>query len=174
MNPPWLGASAPTSTLGNVAFADLDGDGVLEVLDYTRAPSGSRYTTYHLENGKLIVTPSNVAFFDRFERPASEASSNPQGQPSGKPVVEARRFSATPGSNYELRIVNGDQSKKSIVTAGEIRLNAVTIVSSADFKKTQRSLSFPVKLIEDNSLTVELRGDNNSDAEITLSIVRVP
>ncbi|MEA2329861.1 MAG: FG-GAP-like repeat [Thermoanaerobaculia bacterium] len=174
MNPGWPGASAPTSTLGNLAFADLDGDGVLEVLDYTNAASGSLYAVYRLVNGKLAVTAQNIVFFDRFERPAATASSNPQGQPTGKPAVESRRFSATAGSNYELRIVNGDQSKKSMVTAGEVRLNDVTVVSSSDFKKTQRSIAVPVKLTANNSLTVELRGDTHSDAEITLSIVPVP
>jgi hypothetical protein len=172
LNPTRVVAGHTTTHLGNVTMADLDGDGVLEVLDYTSGRPDTSYIIYKLDHGKLVSSPLNVAFFDRFERPAVPPATNPQDQPIGKPVVEERRFTATAGDKYELRVVNGDQAKQSIVTSGEVRLNGVTVVSPSDFKKTARTLSVPVKLGEDNVLTVELRGDLTADAEITLSIVR--
>jgi len=146
-----------TSNLGTIAFADLDGDGKLEILEVMRSDTAP-YLVYSLDaGGKFVKQPNPAIFVDRFERA------------DGAPVTETRAFRAVPGS-YLLRLVNGDQSKQSVVTSGEVKLNGVTIAGPGDFKKAARTLTVPVTLAEENTLTVELRSDPAS--VISVAVVR--
>jgi hypothetical protein len=146
----------PTSNLGAIAFADLDGDGKLEILEIMRDVTAP-YIVFSLDaSGKFVKMTNPPLFADRFERA------------DGTPVAELRNFRAVAGS-YVLRIVNGDQSRRSVVTSAEVKLNGATIFSPGDFKNAQRTLSAPITLAEANSLTVELRSDTQSTLSISIA-----
>jgi hypothetical protein len=147
-----------TSNLGDVAFADLDGDGVLEILESAPPGSASPYIVYKSDaSGNFVRSTTQVVIADRFVRA------------EGQPIVEERVFAATLGDGYILKVVNGDQTKKSVVTAGEIRLNGVTVFGNNDFKKASRTLSASVTLQARNVLTVEVRGDPQSVLSLSIS-----
>ena len=146
----------PTSNLGTIAFADLDGDGKLEILEIMR-DANAPYVVFSLDaSGKWVKQANPPLLADRFERA------------DGAPVTDLRNFRAVPGS-YVLHIVNGDQSKKSVVTSAEVKLNGATIFGVNDFKKAQRTLSAPITLKEENSLTVELRSDPQSTISVSIA-----
>jgi hypothetical protein len=148
--PSRAGTSGVTSNLGNATYLDLDGDGVLEILEQTEGDSDVGYIVHKLDSGGTFVpTSQGVVFTDRFDRA------------QGQPVLEERWFAAKAG-DYILRISNGDQAKNSVVTAGEVRLNGRVLIGNAELKKGQRTLSIPVKLLESNALAVELRSDPDS------------
>jgi hypothetical protein len=146
----------PTSNLGAIAFADLDGDGKLEILEIMR-DSTAPYVVFSVDaTGNFVKLASPPVMSDRFERA------------DGAPVTELRNFRAVPGS-YVLRLVNGDQSRRSVVTAAEVKLNGTTIFSQNDFKSAQRILTATVTLAEANSLSVELRSDPQSTLSISIA-----
>jgi len=146
----------PTSNLGSIAFADLDGDGKLEILEIMRDITAP-YVVFTLDaTGKFVKLANPPLFVDRFERA------------DGAPVADLRNFRAVPGS-YVLRIVNGDQSRRSVVTSAEVKLNGKTIFSPNDFKSAQRTLTAPITLTEENSLAVELRSDPQSTISISIA-----
>jgi hypothetical protein len=146
-----------TSNLGTIAFADLDGDGKLEILEVMQSDTAP-YLVFSLDaSGKFVRQANPAIFVDRFERA------------DGAPVAEIRGFRAVPGS-YVLRIVNGDQTKQSVVTAGEVKLNGATIAGPNDFKKAARTLTVPVTLAEENTLSVELRSTPGS--LLSIAIIR--
>ena len=146
----------PTSNLGAIGFADLDGDGKLEILELMRDVTAP-YIVFSLgADGKFVKMANPPLFSDRFERA------------DGNSVADLRNFRAVPGS-YVLRIVNGDQSRKAVATSAEVKLNGATIFSPSDFKSAQRTLTAPVTLTEANSLSVELRSDPQSTMSISIT-----
>ena len=136
-----------TSGLGWTTCIDIDGDGILEILEYpTPDGYGAPYIVYKLNpDGTFTQTSTKVFFVDWFE-PHED-----------KPVVQDRYFPATPGKSYTLRVINGDQRKNGYVTAAEIRLNGATVFGLDDFKNAQRIMAIPVGLLKNNHLRVELR-----------------
>lgn len=150
------GTVGVTTDLTDAAFLDIDGDGVLEILEVSI--EAGAYVVHKLgADGKFTRTATSVGFTDVFQRSDEE------------PEEEQRVFTATPGK-YILRITNGDQSKKSMVTAGEIRLNGKTVVGSQELRKGTALLSIPVTLPETNELSVILRSD--PDSYLHVSFIR--
>jgi hypothetical protein len=153
------GSVCPTTNLGDAYFADLDGDGVLEILEYAREASDLTYVVHKLDqNGVFQKTSVGAAFFSQFVRV------------DGNPVTEERTFAAVAGSNYVLRIVNGDQKKAGAVTSAEVRLNGVLVAGPNDFKRTPRTLAIPLKLLASNVIAVTLRSDPGTT--LTISVTR--
>lgn len=142
------GTLCVTTNLGDTSFADLDGDGVLEILEEARESSDLPYIVYKLDqNGVFQKTAVGAAFFDQFVRG------------DGNPTTEERIFGSVAGANYVLRIVNGDQKKAGAVTSADVRLNGVLVAGPNDFKRTPRTLAIPVKLLATNTLDVTLRSE---------------
>lgn len=146
-----------TTNLGNATFFDLDGDGTLEILEEAPVSGDAAYTAHKLQDdGSFARISTPIIFADRFDRA------------EGEPQVVGRHFSASPG-DYVLRITNGDQDKKNIVTAGEIRLNGKVVFGSSDFKKNvSNTFVIPVRLASQNSLSVELRSAPGSFLYVSL------
>ncbi len=145
------------SDLGDITFMDLDGDGILELLEIVRRPS-TPYIIFKLDGTGHFVQQSYAGVFaDRFERA------------DGQPAAVSRPFAAAAGQNYTLRVINGDQAKKSIVTSAIIKLNGAAVLGPDDFTKGQRSFSVPVTLADDTTLSVELRGDPDSTLSVTIT-----
>jgi hypothetical protein len=137
----------------NATFSDLDGDGILEILEPQStagddAASGSvtsGFDTYKFVNGSLRVeTDSAVIYLGMFQRM------------TGAPKAIAEDFPAPPGP-YVVRVINGDQAGKMAVDSAEIRVNGIVVLSPSQFKPGKRVVSVPVTLSSQNSLSVELR-----------------
>jgi hypothetical protein len=148
-----------TSNLGWAAFADLDGDGVLEILE-AGSSAVDPYRAYRLgESGAFAVAPERVLLADRVELLEEP------------PAVAEQSFSAGQGSAYVLRVVNGDQRGGARVSGATIRLNGVVIVAPDAFKDRPRTLVSDVVLLERNTLSIELDGPQPS--QLSIVIVRV-
>jgi hypothetical protein len=147
-----------------VSFADIDGDGVMEVLeprstagdDALSETTSGGFDTYKLVNGTLrLQTNVTLQYVGVFSRS------------TGTPKVITDEFDAQPGQ-YLLHITNGDQAGN-VVNSAEIRLNGAVIFGPAQFKPIGRTLSAPVTLAALNTITVELRSAPESTLTITLS-----
>jgi len=144
-----------TSALGSVAFADIDGSGVLALLEYVLGDGPpSPYRIYSLSNGAFSLSTLTALFTDRFEPVA------------GDPPTAERHFSATAGSNYTLRIVNGDQQNQYRVTSGELTINGATVVAANAWGF--RTLVVPIGLLAQN--TVTFSGNTDSTLSITITV----
>jgi len=148
----------------NSSFLDIDGDGVLEVVepkstagdDEVSGTIGSGFDTYKLINGSLLlqtqITTPYVGLFIRG---------------TGAPKTISEDVTADPGA-YVLRISNGDQTGH-LVDSAEIRLNGVVILGPSQFKPTKQTISLPVTLTALNTISVELRSAPKTRMTITLS-----
>jgi len=146
----------------NATFADIDGDGKMEVMEPKStagddAVSGTITTgfdTYSLVNGTLHQTGITAEYVGLFSRG------------TGAPKTVTDQFSAHPGPCL-FRITNGDQSGH-MVDSAEIRLNGLLIFGPSQFKPIARTLSAPVTLSPENTIAVELRSAPKSAITITL------
>lgn len=156
--PSQQGTVCVTTNLGDAYFADLDGDGILEILEVAGGASDLTYIVHKLDQkGVFQRTSMGAAFFSQFERG------------DGDPATDEQIFAAVPGANYVLRIVNGDQNKASAVTSGDVRLNGALVAGPNDFKRTPRTLAIPVKLLASNTLDVTLRSEPGTVITITVT-----
>jgi hypothetical protein len=146
-----------TTNLGDTNFADLDGDGILEILEDARGSSDSTYIVHKLDEHGVFQRTSEAVFFSQFERG------------DGSPEAAEQTFDAKPG-NYVLRIVNGDQKAAHVVTSADIRLNGVVVAGSNDFRQGPRTLAIPVKLVASNTLHVTLRSEQGT--LLTIAVTR--
>ncbi|HYC87990.1 MAG TPA: VCBS repeat-containing protein [Thermoanaerobaculia bacterium] len=145
--PSRIGTVGETTNLTNATYLDIDGDGVLEILEDAEPDSDTLYAVHKLgPDGRFARTETKLAYSTWFQR----------GE--GEPVLEERAFEATPG-DYILRVTNGDQAKLGAVTAGELRVNGRTVVGPPELKKNERTISVPVRLLESNVLTAHLRSE---------------
>jgi VCBS repeat protein len=156
--PSLQGTTCTTTNLGDTYFADIDGDGILEILEEAHGASDLTYIVHKLDqNGVFQKTSGGAAFFSGFERG------------DGNPTTEELTFAAVAGANYLLRIVNGDQKKAGTVTSADVRLNGVLVAGPNDFKGTPRTLALPVKLLASNTIDVTLRSDPGTVITITVT-----
>lgn len=170
------------SPIREANFIDLDGDGVMEVLE---APGDTRidehgvvterYDIYRLLNGALVKSPSgsSLVFFDSFTRG------------KGKPKKEAKTFAATAGP-YKLTIIkdkpqanddnnNGDDGDNG---AAVITLNGVVLTDPSNHDEQgehqgnhddgRRPAVLDVTLAEKNTITVEMHGSRGSSISIVI------
>ncbi|HEX7681008.1 MAG TPA: VCBS repeat-containing protein, partial [Thermoanaerobaculia bacterium] len=156
-----------TSYLGSATLLDVDGDGVLEIIEFDSRRGATAadlvpYTVYKVaSDGTATRTDVRPVFVDRFFG-ADETQETRQ-----PPQFQLRSFAATPG-DYNLRIVNGDQKRNYAVSSAEIRLNGVTILGSGDLNGKRRILTVPVTLHDVNQLTVEVR-DPGSELSVIIA-----
>lgn len=163
-----------TSNLGEVSLVDVDGDGVLEIVEPGQAVGATQtdpaeatalppYTVARSgPDGTSTPTEIRPVFFDRFAM--ADAT---DADPEPPPQVQIRSFTAAPG-DYSLRVVNGDQKSNYAVSSVDIRLNGVLILSTAAVNQT-RILTVPVTLLDSNKLTVEILSDPGSQLSIVIA-----
>lgn len=146
------------TTLPTIDYADLDGDGVLELIEENDPESGLLMAKVHRLSGGNYVAASPAAFHAQYVRD------------TGKPekVSTTFRAPADGAGRWVLRVVNGDYTGAKAVTAGEIPLNGVSVVPSDKLKQKGRTISVPVTLRGENTLEVELRGDPGSTLTVAL------
>ena len=77
---------------------------------------------------------------------------------TGNPAPIVTPFNSThPSKPYTLKIYNGERVSSAIIT-----LNGATIVGAQNFNEKIAEVSFPVKLLSSNQLSVELRSKPGS------------
>jgi hypothetical protein len=151
----------------NATFADIDGDGVTEVLepqssagdDAANGGSTGIFDTYKFVNGALRlasdVTPVYAGVFRRS---------------TGAPKSVRDEFESVPG-DYVLRAILRDPAGN-VVNSAEVKLNDVVVFASSQFKTATPAISTPVSLRALNVLTVEVRSAPNS--VLTIVALRRP
>jgi len=141
----------PCTDLFDPLFVDLDGDGVLEIVNGSEAEkpdqTGPAVTGfYKLINGAYTQTGIFEYFF------------------SGIGVGGADTFLAShPEVPYVVTVANGNGKAEPPVGAAEIRLNGQLIAGSDKVNQSSRYLSIPVTVKNQNSIEVKiLSGSNES------------
>jgi hypothetical protein len=151
------------SLLNNAYFLDLDGDGILEIVNppefEPRHPDGEngsekprKYEVYKI--GDAGYEP--VAFFEGF-------SQFPGGLPGGPARVQAEDFPASqPGATYVITIANGDGRGVPPVASAEIRLNGELLAGAEKVNRNSRYLTLPVTVKATNRIEVLVTGQEGS------------
>ena len=152
----------------NADFADLDGDGVLEIIggsmlgaarpDGTYEPS-EPFTVYSLKDGGFVKSSSPVAWYAEFLRDKGTPNTFSQ-------TVMVKQ----PSASWQLRVANGGDKGKNAVTAGTVTLNGQVVVAPDDLKWKSQKFTIPVTLKAENTIEVELAGAPGS--RIAMQIVR--
>jgi len=171
-----LAVFGPTETTNDVVapsiinadFADLDGDGVLEVIggsilgaarpDGTHEPS-EPFTVYWLQGGAFVKSASPVAWYAEFLRDKGSPNKFAETIVVGKPA-----------GSWELRVANGDTNGKNAVTSGTVKLNGQVVLAPNDFKAKEQRFSVPVTVKPENSIEIELASAPGS--RLSLQIVK--
>jgi hypothetical protein len=158
-------------------FADLDGDGVLELIE---APPHVKYgdlarlngtkpiriwTTYRLTGG--TYQPSAQYFWIE-----------PFIRVGGAPETSTSTFVVdSPGTNFVLKISNGANARSVIegqpfrvdpATSADVYLNGVLVVGPSSFNPNVKVITVPVTLQATNTISVTLRGAPNTGFTIAI------
>jgi hypothetical protein len=147
------------SVLPTLDYADVDGDGLLELIEEKDIESGILLEkVYHLSGGQYVPAQPAV-FHGEFVRAA--------GQPEN--VQASFPAPATAAGNWLLRVINGDDKGGNSVTSGDIRLNGAVVVTTDMLKKKVRTISVPVALHANNTIEVELRSAPGSGLTVAVT-----
>ena len=147
-----------TSTiLSEADFVDLDGDGVMEIVNPSSLDDNQIYQVYKI-NGSQVKT---LNFFGTFIRN------------SAKPIANTRTFSvAIVDTPYLLHVVNGNGKKDSLVSSAVIKLNEDVVAGPQQFNKNKSGFIIPISLLSNNTLNVDLQSKPGS--QITIFIEPKP
>jgi len=149
--------------LSQIAALDIDGDGKKEVVAYPGlkkdtatgdlVPAGE-LIVYGLQTGSLRATATQTIFARHFVRS------------SKSPEAAGMSFQANPGLANVVIVNGGDRPA---VTSGHVTLNGQEIATPSDFKKSTGRISSSVKLLRDNTLTVQLEGTPSSGIWVVIN-----
>jgi hypothetical protein len=173
----WTGAAlSPLATddagrdagFTNATFADVDGDGVTEVLepqssagdDAATGTSSGGFDTYRFVNGALRLASDVTPVYAGVFRSST-----------GAPKSVRDEFESVPG-DYVLRAILRDPAGN-IVNSAEVKLNDVVVFARSQFKAATPVISAPVSLRAFNVLTVEVRSAPSSVLTI-VALQRAP
>lgn len=142
-------------------FADLEGNGVLDVLEPAedRAANGASpslsFNVYRLRNGTLTKTALHAAYLGLFTRG------------SGQPETVTEQFTTAPGQ-YQLVIANGEHGQN-MVDSGVVVLNGKTVVTPDSFEQPVRVIKLPISVSDSqNTIAVQLRSKPGSLLRVAL------
>lgn len=138
--------------LGESGFFDVDGDGVLEIV---QGPVNA--TEVYRFDGQKFSLSKTLNLFDTFYRH------------TGAPVVETSDFQVqTPGSGFILTILNGKPDGTNRVSSAVIKLNGVQVAGPSDFSQQVGKIVRQVTTLAQNMLEVELRGKPGGQILVTV------
>jgi len=138
------------------SFFDVDGDGILEIVQ--SPPGGPTETTevYKFDGQKFTLTTSQVYFETFYRRTAA-------------PVTETRTFQVqNPGAGFVLTIINGKPDGSNRVSSAVIKLNGVEVAGPKDFSQQVGKIVRQVTVAAQNVLEVELRGSSGGQILVTV------
>jgi hypothetical protein len=132
----------PCTVLFDATFVDLDGDGILEIVDGNEfenadqsGPVQSR--VFRLKDGTYVQSGIFEYFFFGVTGPDTFEAGNPK-------------------IPYVVTVANGDGRKMPPVDAAEIRLNGELIAGPDKISRRSRYLSIPVTVKDQNTIDVRI------------------
>lgn len=140
-----------STVLRGAAFVDINGDGVLEIINPPEEDPSAPFEVFDLEGHRL----KPVNFVGTYVRS------------TGKPTESVESFPASSG-RYLLRTMNGDSRGDRRVSSGVIRINGVVVVGPDRFSQNVAEIRVEVNLERSNELGVELR--SAPESQITLVV----
>lgn len=153
-----------TTMLGDAVFVDLDGNGILEIInppEFNSVPPGSPgpfiYTVFALKNGVYAPTGATLNFFQTYVRT------------HGAPVAAGDTFTVSDSTiPYVMTIVNGDPHGANRVSSATITLNGTVVAGPDVFNQNVATAKIPVTVSTNNSITVKLASAPGSKLTVTL------
>jgi hypothetical protein len=144
--------------LGDAVFIDLNGDGILEIIDppeFNSVPVGSdepiTYAVFTMKNRIYVSSGMTFNFFESYFRH------------QGAPVDSTDHFTVSkPDVPHVMTIVNGDGSGGRRTSSATITLNGRVVAGPNDFIQKVSTLTIPVTLSSRNTVTVRMGGDPGS------------
>jgi FG-GAP-like repeat len=137
--------------LSNADYTDIDGDGLLEILNPIEADSGDRvWQVYRLE-GSAFTSGPPLYYLGDFYFPVT------------MPALAADSFRVpSPGPGFELTVVNGERDGGNRVHGGTIQLNGRPVVTPNDLGEGVRAVVRRVSVLARNRIAVTLVGPSGS------------
>jgi hypothetical protein len=159
-------AGVPRSTLTDISFLDVNGDGKLAVIDQKVTALGkdsdgnsifdSIFTMYTLKNGSY-TQGAPVLFFASFQRG------------TGAPVAQQTTIAGGAGCSTSLLVANGKENKSSRVSSAEITLNDAMVVRPDQFNQNVPSITTPITIRPGaNTLAVKLAGAQDGQISVVI------
>jgi len=158
------------SPLDDAYFLDLDGDGILEIVNPPEFEPGrpgdlpetvKKYEIYKIEGDGYKLSPM---FFDAF----FELWSSPY-------ETERESFVASqPGTPYIMTIANGDGRNIPPVTSARIELNGEVIAGPDKVNNRSRYLTVPVSVQTKNVINVSFTGPEGSKLYVGIGPAQSP
>jgi hypothetical protein len=140
--------------LANADFVDVNGDGILEIVNPTESDSGiGGWEVYRLE-GSDFVPGGSLCYLGDFSVSAA--------------MAEESFAVERPGPGFMLTVVNGDRDGSNRVRVGTIRLNGAAVVSPGDLGEGVRTVVRAVSLSAENRVALSLEGPAGSHVQITV------
>jgi hypothetical protein len=152
------------TVLGDAAFVDLNGDGVLDIVNPPEpvclsrdTPDTDPFTVFTLSGGTYVSTGITFNFFESFFRA------------QGAPTTVTRSFTIdNPNTAYVMRIANGDNSGGNRVSSAEIYVNGNQVLGPSAFNQEVGAMTVPISLASSNTISVKLNSAPGS--ELTIGI----
>jgi FG-GAP-like repeat len=163
------GPGYPYTLVSNVSFADLDGDGILELIG---GPGNLTPGDLERLNGADPVQKQEVykLVAGAYQPSAVYYYLSPFLRQTGPPQTTTETFAVdTPGANWVLTISNGlAPSPLGPATSADVYLNGVLVVGPSSFNPNVKVITVPVTLQATNTISVTLRGAPNTGFTIAI------
>jgi hypothetical protein len=144
-------------------FIDLNGDGVLEVIEHTASRETDAQGEQRWVAGYEVLTFSKGGL--QHASAATLLATFLRGKGTPRPVV--RSFTVDDVGTYRLVVINGAMSGAARVASAIIKLNGTSTLAERDFNEAVARREVPVTLAKGaNDLSVEVRGAPGSQLTI--------
>jgi hypothetical protein len=154
------------SLLSDAGFFDVDGDGIIEILNPTGSGPVAPDETENIGKGDLEVYTFDGQKYKLSKSLEFIASFVRQ---TGAPFVDKAYFEIkNPGAGFLLTVVNGATDGSNKVSSGTIKLNGVVVLSSNDLNQQVRKVVRQVTVLANNVLEVELAGKATGQILVTV------
>jgi len=171
------------STLSEAVFLDLDGDGVLEIVNPPefdssawmqpeRARTPVRFQVYKIAADDGFRVVGTLEGFSEYQ--VGPAKYRMQGLTGDRDVRYGSFLASQPGGEYIMTIANGDGREILPVTSAEVLLNGELVAAADQVTLNRRYLSIPVTVKAENRLEVRLRGAEGSALYVGIGPASVP
>jgi hypothetical protein len=145
----------PCTELHDPDFLDLDGDGILEIVERSKPfepDTPDNYDVYKLTDGAYKLS----GVFESF-------SGFPVPIAPPPPRFRIQRFVASaPGSPYIMTIANGNGRDEPPVQSAQVLLNGEAVTAPGQITQTVRSLKIPVTVKANNTVDANVSGQQGS------------
>lgn len=152
--------------LSNAGFFDVDGDGIIEILNPTGSGPVAPDETANIGKGDLEVYRFDGQKYNKFKSLNYIGSFVRQ---TAAPLVDKAKFEVeNPGAGSVLTVINGDRNGSNLISSGTITLNGVTVVTPNDLNQQVRKVVRQVTTLAENVLEVELAAKPSGQVLITV------